>query len=188
MNEHCRTGAGRPAGGQARPGRKADGDQHRRGARALRVSKGAKGVLVCAPHIVLSSDDTGACTPDVACGKNRPRVVLASRALWMAGPWWGQWYYRRVAGPCSISAVYNLMSLCGFMGPVQRVCAMVGTAIAQRVAEGVKIAVQSDDNAQVLLDFGDSRLPASPPAFTMQKYRSPAIELYGTDGRPATAR
>jgi predicted dehydrogenase len=42
--------------------------------------------------------------------------------------------------------------------------------------------VKVDDNAHVLLDFGESRFASIACGFTMQKYRSPAIELYGTDG------
>jgi predicted dehydrogenase len=34
----------------------------------------------------------------------------------------------------------------------------------------------------VLLDFGQSRFASIATGFTMQKYRSPAIELYGTEG------
>ena len=41
---------------------------------------------------------------------------------------------------------------------------------------------QADDNAHVLLDFGQSRFASIACGFTMQKYRSPAIELYGTEG------
>ena len=59
---------------------------------------------------------------------------------------------------------------------------MVGTAIPTRVAEGKQIAVQVDDNAHVLLDFGDSRFGSVTTGFTMQKYRGAAIELYGTEG------
>ena len=43
--------------------------------------------------------------------------------------------------------------------------------------------VEAEDNAHVLIDFGDGRLAVVTTGFTMQKYRSPAIELYGTDGR-----
>ena len=50
------------------------------------------------------------------------------------------------------------------------------------------IDVASDDNAHVLLDFGDQRFANVMTGFTMQKYRSPAIELYGTDGVAADAR
>ena len=146
----------------------------------LQASKGAKGLLVCAPHIVLSQTYR-AIHADVLSGKIG-RVLLARARYGWAGPWWGQWYYREGGGALFDLAIYNLLSLCGFMGPVRRVCAMVGTAIPRRMAEGVEIAVQSDDNAQLLLDFGDSRFACITTGFTMQKYRSPAIELYGTDG------
>jgi predicted dehydrogenase len=118
---------------------------------------------------------------DVHSGKIG-KVVLARARYGWAGPWWGQWYYRPGGGALFDLGIYNLISLCGFMGPVRRVCAMVGTAIPRRMAEGVEIAVESDDNAQVLLDFGDSRFACITTGFTMQKYRSPAIELYGTNG------
>ena len=141
----------------------------------LRISKSAKGLLVCAPHIVLSPTYR-AMHADVLAGKIG-KVVLARARYGWAGPWWGQWYYRAGGGALFDLGIYNLMSLCGFMGPVRRVCAMVGTAIPKRMAEGVEVAVQSDDNAQVLLDFGESRFACITTGFTMQKYRSPAIEL-----------
>jgi predicted dehydrogenase len=146
----------------------------------LRASKDAKGLLVCAPHIVLSPTYRSM-HADVHAGKIG-KVLLARARYGWAGPWWGQWFYRPGGGALFDLAVYNLVSLCGFMGPVRRVCAMVGTAIPRRMAEGVEIAVQADDNAQVLLDFGDSRFACITTGFTMQKYRSPAIELYGTEG------
>ena len=42
--------------------------------------------------------------------------------------------------------------------------------------------MQADDNAHVLIDFGDARYAVVTTGFTMQKYRSPCIELYGTHG------
>jgi len=62
------------------------------------------------------------------------------------------------------------------------VVALVGTAIPERTVEGAAIRVESDDNAHLLLDFGASRFATVTTGFTMQRYRSPAIELYGTDG------
>ncbi len=146
----------------------------------LELGRNSKGLLVCAPHIVLSPTYR-AMHAEVLAGKIG-RVLLARARYGWAGPWWGQWFYRPGGGALFDLAVYNLVSLCGFMGPVQRVCAMVGTAIPKRVVEGAEIAVQADDNAQVLLDFGDSRFACITTGFTMQKYRSPAIELYGSEG------
>ena len=48
--------------------------------------------------------------------------------------------------------------------------------------DGEPIARRAEDNAHVLLDFGDARFAVVTTGFTMQRYRSPAIELYGTHG------
>jgi len=146
----------------------------------LELSLSAKGLLVCAPHIVLSPTYR-AMHADVMAGRIG-RVLLARARYGWSGPWWGHWFYRPGGGALFDLGVYNLTSLCGFIGPVRRVCAMVGTAIPKRMSEGAEIAVQADDNAQVLLDFGESRFACITTGFTMQKYRSPAIELYGTEG------
>src|SRR5262245_46192307 len=146
----------------------------------LELSRSAKGLLVCAPHIVLSPTYR-ALHADVTSGKIG-RVLLARARYGWSGPWWGQWFYREGGGALFDLAVYNLTIICGLIGPVRRRCAMVGTVIPKRMAEGVEIAVEADDNAQVLLDFGESRFACITTGFTMQKYRSPAIELYGTEG------
>ena len=137
-------------------------------------------LVVCAPHIVLSptyqemhrrvqADEVG------------PLYLGRARYGW-SGPWWGKWFYQQGGGSLFDLGVYNLTALCGFFGPVQRVTAMVGVAIPEREAEGEVMKVQSDDNAHVVLDFGNSRFASIACGFTIQKYRSPAIELYGRDG------
>src|SRR5262249_38689175 len=63
-----------------------------------------------------------------------------------------------------------------------RVTAMTGVAIPQRTVNGRTVPVEAEDNAHVLLDFGDARFAVVTTGFTMQKYRSPAIEVYGEDG------
>ena len=79
-------------------------------------------------------------------------------------------------------AVYNITTLTGWLGPVKRVGAMVGTAIPYREIDGNRVAVETEDNAQILLDFGDARFAAVTCGYTIQQYRGPAIELYGTEG------
>jgi predicted dehydrogenase len=150
-------------------------------ARALvEISGTSKGLLVCAPHVVLSP--TYRAMHDAVAEGDIGTVVLARARYGWSGPWWGDWFYRPGGGALFDLGVYNLTSLCGFFGPVRRVCAMVGTAVPTRMSEGSMIDVQAEDNAQVLLDFGDSRFANITTGFTMQKYRGPAIELYGTDG------
>jgi predicted dehydrogenase len=148
--------------------------------RLLDVSRQVKGMLVCAPHVVLSP--TYRAIHAAVHAGHIGRLVLARSRYGWAGPWWGDWFYQPGGGALFDLGVYNLTSLCGFFGSVKRVCAMVGTAIPRRMSEGGEIAVQADDNAQVLLDFGDSRFGSITTGFTMQKYRGPAIELYGTQG------
>jgi predicted dehydrogenase len=78
--------------------------------------------------------------------------------------------------------VYCLTSLTGLLGPAKRVTAMTGVAIPEREINGRKIRVEAEDNAQVLLDFGDACFAVVTSGFTMQQYRTPALEVYGTRG------
>jgi predicted dehydrogenase len=151
-------------------------------ARALVAAAGraSERALVCAPAVLLSPTYR-AMHRRVAAG-DVGRVVLARARYGWAGPWWGRWYYEPGGGALFDLGIYNVTSLCGLIGPVRRVAALVGTAIPERVVEGEPIRVQSDDNAHLLLDFGESRFASVTTGFTMQRYRSPAVELYGTDG------
>ena len=42
--------------------------------------------------------------------------------------------------------------------------------------------VEAEDNAHVLIDWGESVFGVVSTGFTMQKYRSPALEIYGSQG------
>jgi predicted dehydrogenase len=149
--------------------------------RALAAASRASGhVLVCAPAVLLSPTYREI-HRRVAAGAVG-RVVLARARYGWAGPWWGRWYYEPGGGALFDLGIYNVTSLCGLIGPVRRVVALVGTAIPERMVDGAPVRVQSDDNAHLLLDFGESRFASVTTGFTMQRYRSPAIELYGTDG------
>ena len=59
---------------------------------------------------------------------------------------------------------------------------MSGIAIPERVVDGELIQVVAHDNAHLLLDFGDARYAVVTTGFTIQRYRCPGIELYGSDG------
>ncbi len=138
-------------------------------------------LLVCAPHVVLSPTYQALWKRVVDDGEIGPVLSARARYGW-AGPDWGKWYYRTGGGPLFDLGVYNITSLTGLMGPVQRVTALAGTAIPERVVEGEMIKVENYDNYQILLDFGDARFAVVTTGFTMQDYRSPAIELYGKSG------
>lgn len=146
----------------------------------VEVARDSPGHLVCAPAVILSPtyQQIWRCLERGEIGQ----VHLARARYGWSGPWWGQWYYRSGGGPLFDLGVYNVMSLTGWLGPVQRVTAMAGTAIPERVVEGEKIKVEVEDNFQILLDFGDARFASVTTGFSMQQYRGPAIELYGSTG------
>jgi predicted dehydrogenase len=147
----------------------------------VELSRSSDRLMVCAPHILLS--------PTYRQMHSRLRQgvigdVKLARALYgWSGPWWAKWFYKPGGGALFDLGVYNLTSLCGFLGPVKRVTALVGTAIAERVVDGEMTKVEVNDNAQVLLDFGNQVYASVATGFTIQKYgRAPAIELYGLKG------
>ena len=146
----------------------------------VELSQGSEGLLVCAPHILLSPTFQAmhACARAGRIGR-----LLSARARYgWAGPDWNEWFYRTGGGSLFDLGVYNVTTLCALFGPARRVTAMVGTAIPEREVNGRAIAVEADDNAHVLLDFGEARYSVVTTGFTMQKYRSPAVEVYGSEG------
>jgi predicted dehydrogenase len=150
-------------------------------AELVRVSQNGDQVLVCAPHVLLSPTYREM-HRRLAAG-DIGDVKLARGLYGWAGPWWGQWFYRPGGGALFDLGVYNVTSLCGFLGSVKRVTAFVGTAIPERIVDGEPTRVETDDNAHVLLDFGNATYASVTTGFTIQKYgRGPAIELYGLGG------
>jgi predicted dehydrogenase len=150
---------------------------------AALVARAASGseLLICAPHVVLSPTYQ-AMWKRVVDDAEIGRVVNARARYGWAGPTWGKWYYQTGGGPLFDLGVYNITSLTGLIGSVERVTAVAGTAVPRREVDGNVIDVQNYDNYQILLDFGEARIAVVTTGFTMQDYRSPAIELYGTDG------
>ncbi|MGZ8719342.1 MAG: Gfo/Idh/MocA family protein [Aeromicrobium sp.] len=150
-------------------------------AELIMLAKDRGVTLVPAPHVVLSPTFQAMwkrVVHEQAVGK----VHLARARYGWSGPWWGQWFYRTGGGPLFDLGVYNVTSLTAMLGSVLRVTAMAGTAIPRRVVDGEEIDVQTEDNFQILLDHGDATFSTITTGFTMQEYRTPAIELYGGDG------
>ena len=149
-------------------------------AELLELAETAAGVLVCAPHTLLSPTFRAV---HGAVRDGRVGSLLTARARYgWAGPWWNEWFYAPGGGSLFDLGVYNVTSLCALFGPARRVTAMVGVAIPEREVNGSRIRVEADDNAHVLLDFGNARFAVVTTGFTMQRYRSPAIEVYGSEG------
>lgn len=149
-------------------------------AQILELAKNSPGYLLCAPHVILSKTYQ-TIWKRIHCGDIGK--VLSARALYgWAGPYWGPWFYQRGGGPLFDLGVYNVTSLTGLLGPARRVMAMTGTAIPERVVDGKPMRVETEDNAHVLLDFGEAVFAVVTTGFTIQQYRCPAIELYGSQG------
>ncbi len=136
--------------------------------------------LACAPFTVLSPTFQ-AIAGRLHRGDIGQLVGARGRYGW-AGPDWTGWFYQRGGGALFDLGVYNLTTLTGWLGPVRRVMAMMGVAVPQRLIKGQPIQVEAEDNAQVLLDFGGSCFATVMTGFTLQQYRGPGLELFGTEG------
>ena len=145
----------------------------------LESARKSPGLLVCAPFVMLSPTYR---TIWSRIQRGDIGRVLSARARYgHAGPTWGSWYYQK-GGAIFDLAPYNLTSLTGLLGPARRVLAMTGTAIPERIVDGAATRSQVEDNAHILVDFGDATFAVVTSGFTMQQYRCPALELYGSLG------
>ena len=146
----------------------------------LELARRGPSHLVCAPFTTLS--------PTFRALLRRLRngdigKVCSARARYgWSGPWWNEWFYRPGGGCLFDLGIYSVTTLTGLLGPARRVLAMTGIAVPEREIQGRSIAVEAEDTAQVLLDFGAGTSAVVTTGFTIQKYRSPALELYGTTG------
>jgi predicted dehydrogenase len=136
--------------------------------------------LVCAPFTILSPTFQ-------TIGRRLRRgdigrvVSVRGRYGW-AGPDWSAWFYKPGGGALFDLGVYNLTTLTGWLGPVRRVTAMTGVTAPERRVGDQTVRVEADDNAQVLLDFGEGCFGALTTSFGIQQYRGPGLELFGTGG------
>jgi predicted dehydrogenase len=149
-------------------------------AELLRVAETSPGHLVCAPHVMLSPDYQEMYRTVAAGGVGRP-LLARSRYGW-DGPDWGQWFYAPGGGPLFDLGVYNVTSLTGLLGPVASVTAVSTLTRPERVVDGERIAVQTDDTFQIILQHEEGALSTVTTAFGIQRYRGAALEVYGLQG------
>lgn len=146
----------------------------------VELARRGPGLFVPAPFTLLSS------TYQTIARRIRRgdigKVCLARGRYGWSGPWWNEWFYRSGGGPILDLACYNITSLTGWLGPAQRVMAMTGVCVPDRPVEGKPVRVEVEDNAQVLIDFGNACFAVVTCGYTIQQYRSPALEVYGTEG------
>lgn len=136
--------------------------------------------LVCAPHVLLSPDYQAMQQRILDGAIGRP--LLARARYGWDGPDWGAWFYQAGGGPLFDLGVYNVTTLTGLLGPARRVTAMSGITRAERVVDGAPIRVEADDTYQILIELHDGVFATVTTAFGMQRYRGPAVEIYGLQG------
>src|SRR5688572_13843587 len=146
----------------------------------IEVAKKSSAKIVCAPFTILSPTFQ-TMARRIRAGEIGKPCSARARYGW-SGPWWSEWFYKPGGGCLFDLGVYCITSLTGLLGPAERVMAMTGVAIPERKISGRTIRVEAEDNAQVLLDFGGAAFAVVTSGFTMQQYRTPAIEVYGTSG------
>jgi predicted dehydrogenase len=144
------------------------------------LARRSPGILACAPFTVLSPTFSAIARRIRAGEIGRPASARA-RYGW-AGPSWNRWFYEPGGGALSDLGVYSITTLTGLLGPARRVTAMTGAFHAEREVDGGKVRVEAEDNAQVLIDFGGSAFGVVTTGFTIQQYRTPALEVYGSEG------
>jgi len=149
-------------------------------AELVELAQRSPGYLVAAPFTILSP--TYQTMHRRLMAGEIGQVTLARARYGHAGPTWGPWFYQEGGGPLFDLGVYNLTSLTGFLGPARRVMAMTGIAQPERMVDGHPLRVEVPDTMQLMVEFGDVTFATITTGFTMQRYRSPAIELYGTAG------
>lgn len=146
----------------------------------IETARRSQRYLLCAPFTVLSPTFQ-TIARRIRNGDIGKPCSARARYGW-SGPWWGEWFYRPGGGCVFDLGVYGLTSLTGLLGPAKRVMAMTGIAIPEREVNGRTIRVEAEDNAQIVLDFGEGAFAVVTTGFTLQQYRSPALEVYGTTG------
>jgi predicted dehydrogenase len=149
-------------------------------AEIVELARRSNGYLVPAPHVILS--DTYQTMWKRIHRGDIGKVYQARAFYGWAGPSWSPWFYQTGGGSLFDLGVYNVTSLTGFLGPAKRVMAMTGVAIPERKVAGEMMQVEAEDNAHVLIDWGKAVYAVVSTGFTIQKYRTPAIELYGSEG------
>lgn len=146
----------------------------------VELARNSAGHLVPAPHVVLSP--TYQKMWRHVHGGDIGQPYLARAFYGWAGPDWGKWFYRPGGGSMFDLGVYNVVTLTGLLGPAQQVTGLVGTAIQERVVEGERMKVETDDNAHICIEFHNSCYAVITTGFTIQKYRNAAVEIYGSRG------
>lgn len=149
-------------------------------------------LLACAPPVMLSAVNQR--VKDLIARGAIGRVNFVRARHSHGGPasfrhWTGDptWFYKPGAGPILDLGVYAFHTLTGILGPAKRVTAFAGIAMPERNVRGgpVKgrtIQVEVEDNALILVDFGNATFAVVDSTYCVQAAKGPRTEFYGSEG------
>jgi predicted dehydrogenase len=110
------------------------------------------------------------------------RIHTARGLYGNAGSTWASWYHQGRIGPLAEVGIYNLKSLTALLGPGVEILASEQTAIDHRSIGAYEINSPGHDVSQVLLRHESGALSSIVASHAIQRYRRPALEIYGTEG------
>jgi predicted dehydrogenase len=99
-----------------------------------------------------------------------------------AGSTWASWYHRGQIGPLAEVGIYNLKSLTTLLGPCAGILAAELRAIEQRAIGDEEISDPGHDVSHVILRHESGELSSIVSSHAIQRYRRPALEIYGSSG------
>lgn len=119
------------------------------------------------------------------------RIAAAHAHYGHLGPTWSAFFYEKGGGSMPDLGVYNLSTLCGLLGPVISVSAMLNVLTSERTVDDKgKIKVEAEDNASILMEHENGALSHvmcgfnyfDPYGHTGTGQDKPTISIVGTRG------
>jgi predicted dehydrogenase len=136
--------------------------------------------LVCAPFVQLAPTFRALWT---RIKRGDIGNIHSLRGLYgNAGSTWATWYHAGEVSPLAELGIYNLKSLTALGGPVQEVLAAEATAVCRRLVAEQIMPHPSPDVSHVILRHVTGALSSIVSSHAIQRYKRPALEIYGTDG------
>jgi predicted dehydrogenase len=107
----------------------------------------------------------------------------SARALYgTAGATWATWFHDGSVGPLAELGIYNLKSVTALLGPVTEIQIAESTAVPSREVAGTRLDEPGHDVQHVILRHAPGALSSLVTGQAIQRYRRPALEVYGTEG------
>jgi predicted dehydrogenase len=137
-------------------------------------------MLLAAPFVQLNPTFRALWTAVADGAIGRPH---SGRALYgTAGATWAAWFHDGSVGPLAELGIYNLKSLTALLGPVEELHVAEGTAVPTREVAGALLEQPGQDVQHVILRHAGGALSSIVTGQAIQRYRRPALEIYGTEG------